>query len=217
MARVYEDLPELFAIEDVCSALNGQICLKYNHSLELTCGLVIKLRCSVNLLYKRSQYKFPRDKDNKPAQLFSVVSMFTRDLEELYASWSVNTLWSIAEELSVKSLFLSVPLQKALSVHRLYPLDPVTCNLRFNSSFLKKVEAYHETVRRPEGTFDVEVLPNLHTIKQLCSLSRSTCPFCNGCRQIYCGSCAGVRMNNACSFLPERIELPFDVLLLLHW
>lgn len=214
---LYENLPELFVNEDICSALNGNICAKYNHSLALTCGLVIKLRCNVNLLYKRSQYKFPRNNDNKPAQLFNLVFMFTRDVEELLASWNVQTLWSIAEELSVKSVYLSVPLQKELSVHRLHPLDSITCNIRFARSFLIKVEAYHGLVRRPEGTFDVEVLPNLNTIKQLCSLPRSTCYFCNGCRQIYCGSCGGLRLENVCSLLPERIDLPFDVLLLLHW
>ena len=36
-------------------------------------------------------------------------------------------------------------------------------------------------------------------------------------RKIYCGECNGQRLPAASQVLPERISLPFDILLLVHW
>ena len=51
----------------------------------------------------------------------------------------------------------------------------------------------------------------------LSSVDREICHRCGGRRQIYCGDCGGVRLNRASSLLPQRVVLPFDVLLIVHW
>jgi hypothetical protein len=107
--------------------------------------------------------------------------------------------------------------------------------VQFNKDFLRRVRQYHEETRRPAGTFDSPVksaaatvaeTPDTpqqpetaldRTILQLANLPKETCPQCRGSRQVYCGDCSGLRMVEADKFLPARVELPFDVLLLLHW
>eukprot|EP00596_Hydrurales_sp_CCMP1899_P002045 CAMPEP_0119053806 /NCGR_PEP_ID=MMETSP1177-20130426/74662_1 /TAXON_ID=2985 /ORGANISM="Ochromonas sp, Strain CCMP1899" /LENGTH=484 /DNA_ID=CAMNT_0007033859 /DNA_START=471 /DNA_END=1922 /DNA_ORIENTATION=- len=51
----------------------------------------------------------------------------------------------------------------------------------------------------------------------LAAIPREVCPLCGGRRQIYCGDCGGVRMDGANNLLPPRVQLPFDVLLIVHW
>lgn len=51
----------------------------------------------------------------------------------------------------------------------------------------------------------------------LAAIPREVCRLCGGRRQIYCGDCGGVRMDGAISLLPPRVQLPFDVLLVVHW
>lgn len=210
-------LPEVFLNDDICSALNGHVIPAYDHSLAFTCGLVIRVRNGVKLLYKKSQYKFPKeDKAKQPVQFWDIVHNFTKEHASISLYWTPETLWLIAEELSQKSLFLSVPLQKELSLHPLYPIDPIEKVLRFHNDFIARVVEYHHSVRRPEGTFDVRTIPHYALVEQLVQLPRIPCPLCNGKRQVYCGVCSGLQMENAQGLLPERVTLPFDVLLLLH-
>lgn len=54
-------------------------------------------------------------------------------------------------------------------------------------------------------------------ISTLAELPKEVCARCKGRRQVYCGDCWGARMPLAQNVLPDRIELPFDVVLLLHW
>ena len=51
----------------------------------------------------------------------------------------------------------------------------------------------------------------------LSEVNREICHLCGGRRQIYCGDCGGVRLDQAESLLPSRVVLPFDVLLIVHW
>ena len=51
----------------------------------------------------------------------------------------------------------------------------------------------------------------------LSEVNREICHLCGGKRQIYCGDCGGVRLDQAESLLPSRVVLPFDVLLIVHW
>ena len=51
----------------------------------------------------------------------------------------------------------------------------------------------------------------------LSEVNREICHLCGGRRQIYCGDCGGVRLDQAESLLPPRVVLPFDVLLIVHW
>ena len=54
-------------------------------------------------------------------------------------------------------------------------------------------------------------------IDDLAAVRREKCHLCGCKRQIYCGDCGGVRMAAGGAFLPPRILLPFDVLLVMHW
>jgi hypothetical protein len=51
----------------------------------------------------------------------------------------------------------------------------------------------------------------------LANMPKETCPQCLGRRQVYCGDCGGRRMAQGGQLLPPRVDLPFDVLLLVHW
>lgn len=111
----------------------------------------------------------------------------------------------------------------------------------FRKSFINKVNEYHASVKRPnihaKEIFDCErelsatatVTPTVtieeeeeltnevELIVALSKLSREVCSVCGSKRQIYCGDCGGVRMLSTVGILPERVTLPFDVLLLVHW
>lgn len=52
---------------------------------------------------------------------------------------------------------------------------------------------------------------------RLSEADREVCAVCGGRRQIYCGDCGGVRLPRAGAMLPDRVRLPFDVLLIVHW
>ena len=54
-------------------------------------------------------------------------------------------------------------------------------------------------------------------ISALIAMPREVCPKCTGRRQLYCGDCCGLRMPIADILLPPRIDIPFEVLLLVHW
>jgi DTW domain-containing protein YfiP len=135
-------------------------------------------------------------------------------LLDLYQS-PYDRLWSVAEELTLKSINLSLELQKKLSQLPLLPLHPLSAQLQLPPSFLDEVRACHDSVRRPVGTFSRDLISETK-LQQLCALDRESCAKCNGRRQVYCGHCGGRRMPLAESSLPARVDLPFDVLLLLH-
>eukprot|EP01036_Dinobryon_divergens_P026672 gene26673-35348_t len=104
-----------------------------------------------------------------------------------------------------------------------FPDEDLCCVLHFWSDKYREkerdtiLEEYHAIVKRPEGTFDLNLdTETLYLIEKLSKLPREKCSRCLGCRQVYCGPC-GLRMPNAEELLPARVELPFDVLLLLHW
>ena len=116
-------------------------------------------------------------------------------------------------------------------------------NLLFRKSFIDKVNTYHSSLKRPIDNIDAsysdelfpqidhdkdehdnsessalrEVLQEDNRISSLALIERDVCNQCKGRRQLYCGGCGGVRMENANSLLPTKLHLPFDVLLVLHW
>lgn len=96
----------------------------------------------------------------------------------------------------------------------------------FDPQFLRLVVSYHDELERPAGTFEVveadaasaqQALEERLRLPELEGLARDVCRSCNCRKQVYCGDCTGVRMANAEALLPERITLPFDVLLLIDW
>ena len=66
---------------------------------------------------------------------------------------------------------------------------------------------------------DKDIQHPVNDIETLANLPRDLCSYCHQPRHIYCGDCGsrGSRMSNAASYLPERVNLPFDVLLVVHW
>ena len=76
---------------------------------------------------------------------------------------------------------------------------------------------YHASLERPPGTFDRSnnSIYSQSYLEELESVERDICSGCNGRRQLYCGPCGGRRLSG--DMLPLRIELPFDLLILVHW
>ncbi len=236
-------LPELFS-DDILVAALSQKSHFHSNSLSLTCGLIVKIRSAFQRAYRRSECKFARvDEQERPKQFYNVILGFLSNKSELIDQdcWSslisyknaesyyeimdpdrpieeckdgFHRLWLIAEELTIKMINLSVPLQKIMSNHPLYPLDPASHHLQFHQSFVEGIKAYHDTVRRPDGTFDMQEDEHL---ERLCSTERVVCGLCLGKRQLYCGPCGGIRMNYSEELLPPRVVMPFDILLLLHY
>lgn len=213
--RSWQNLPDSFSDNDLVAALHGRKDFSCCEKFPLVCGILIKLRSGFFRVYKRSMCKFPRvAEEDWPRQFYDVAKLLTYDSARLEEEWTVDQLWKGAETLVVKSCNLSIRLQRDLSIHPLYPLDPTTGLLQFHAEFLVRVAEYHESLRRPEGTFE---LPDSPLIQTLLDVPRIRCNACDGVRQLYCGPCGGLRMSNAESILPPRINLPFDVLLILHW
>jgi hypothetical protein len=207
----------------------------------LSCGLVLKLRTALLRLMKRSILRIEGSKrlsDDVSTALCvlytEVVRMCTSDVGSL-AAWPPPILWRAAAELSVKAVSLSGALQSALCEQPLLPSAsllaagfasaPLGSLLHFSPSFLALVEGYHKRLERPEGTFDpLSVLqPEVSTVVDpaligaLAQLPREECEQCHGRRQVYCGSCGGRRLPAASELLPDRIDCPFDILLIVHW
>ena len=92
-------------------------------------------------------------------------------------------------------------------------------NFTFLPSFLSQVALYHQSLTRPSEIFQnkAENDTELSLLHSLASLPREECPHCHGRKQVYCGSCQGLRLPSSSLLLPPRIPLPFTVLLLTHW
>jgi hypothetical protein len=118
-------------------------------------------------------------------------------------------------------------------------------SINYDNGFLRRVRQYHEETQRPDGTFDspVKAIPcsvelaatdefagtddsaqqnaeqaaEAALLLSLANMPKETCPQCLGRRQVYCGDCGGRRTAQGGQLLPPRVDLPFDVLLLVHW
>jgi hypothetical protein len=118
-------------------------------------------------------------------------------------------------------------------------------SIHYDNGFLRRVRQYHEETQRPDGTFDspvkaiacsvelaatdefadtddspqqvAEQAAEAALLLSLANMPKETCPQCLGRRQVYCGDCGGRRMAQGGQLLPPRVDLPFDVLLLVHW
>ena len=55
------------------------------------------------------------------------------------------------------------------------------------------------------------------TLDSLKELPREKCNSCGSNRVVYCGKCGGKRMLNSVKVLPIPIELPFNIVLCMHW
>ena len=83
-----------------------------------------------------------------------------------------------------------------------------------DSEVLRNLDMENAQIRRNIPT------PSKNTTsltETLAATERERCHLCGGNRQIYCGSCGGVRVGRGGSLLPPRVSLPFDLLLVVHW
>lgn len=141
--------------------------------------------------------------------------------------WTAARLEMASYEMSRKEITLSPRLQRELDFQPLIPSRDThdTCFLHFEPAFLAKVRAYHLSVERPAGTFSLDENKSFSEsensrrilVDRLAQCDREVCPCCGRRQQIYCGGCGGLRMTMADKLLPDRISLPFDILLLVHW
>jgi hypothetical protein len=141
--------------------------------------------------------------------------------------WTVDRLEMASYEMSRKEITLSPRLQRELDFQPLMPLQGThdSCLLHFEPAFLSKVRAYHLSVERPQGTFCLDEREscleseksNRVLVGRLAQCDREVCSSCGRRQQIYCGGCGGLRMTMADKLLPDRVSLPFDILLLVHW
>ena len=79
-----------------------------------------------------------------------------------------------------------------------------------------EIQRGSENDKQEEGKEDREIRKEEEMASYLLLLSavdREICHLCGGRRQIYCGDCGGIRLDRAESLLPQRVVLPFDVLL----
>jgi DTW domain-containing protein YfiP len=194
-------------------------------SYQLTIGLVLRALSGMKRVVKRCLAAPPSSSsmeydstpiDNDIHRLNLVLRHFTRDedLAILDEHYPPSFLYDIANELKSKLDTLSPKLLASYHSHPLYPPHPQTHRLVFERDFLVKVLAFHNQVRRPEGTY--EPIDD-QQITELATLPRDRCMGCGSRRQLYCGDCGGLRLAIAESVLPSRIFLPFDVHLLIHW
>jgi hypothetical protein len=248
------ELPDTFPLDEMCAILNGQDSTSYAHKFPLTVGLMLKLRSAIKRMYKNSWCKFPRKLAEQGQQFYLLVQKLTFEVEQLKSTWEPAVLWRVAEELSAKYTNLCNNLQKEYVLHPLYPLSSENGKIQFEPAFIDRVNAYHESLKRPEGTFDMKE-EEKRVLSRLSQVSRMKCLKCNSCRQIYCGPC-GIPMPNALDYIfpssstsnveddnvaystndegerlneqqlrgehidlgqSRRVNLPFDVVLLLHY
>lgn len=212
MIFVADELPNHICDENIILSISESNNNVSEAHYQVTLGLLLKIRNGIKRLVKRCKLKRPFDGEI----LMKSVNYFAADASTL-SLWSTDMLFHASHEISKKMVNLSSDLLKRLDFHPLYPPVNHDGGLFFEEMFLNDVAEYHLSVARPAGTFETKedtMPPNIQALK---SLDRETCVICGGRRQIYCGPCGGLRLANATTLLPPRIELPFDVLILLHW
>lgn len=211
----WKDLPDNFTDLELTAALNGESSFANFRHFPLICGLILKLRSGYQRVYGRSNNRFPRLAAlQQPQQFYDLLCAFCYESSKIRDEWTADSLWRASEVICIKSVTVDVKLQREIYLHPLYPFDSVTGWPCFHKDLLQRICEYHTSLRRPDGTF---LLPESELIHQLLDLPRVVCKNCNHARHLYCGPCGGLRMENADALLPPRVELPFNVHLVLHW
>jgi hypothetical protein len=212
-------LPDSFTDEEIIRVLKSSsspdFALEPGRRYRFTCGLLLKLRTGSVRVVKRSKYRPPIGQDTDPLRLLMLLKHYVvlDDFDE--TCWTASIVWDISSELSQKCINLSPDLQKELRQQPLTSSDALHRKVHWSASFLSHVAAYHASVQRPAGAFALQMRD---IFPLLAGLPRQECPQCHGQRQIYCGPCGGLRlMGRPEELLPPRVNLPFKVLLLLHW
>lgn len=213
-----DDLPDHFEDAELLAPLNPDTAVetadrkRYNPSL----GMLNKLRSGLKRLIKRQHIYL-----NTPPYHYTESSALFLLWEALSKESAIDLGWGdqemlhqAAEVVALKYLTIWTGLYKNMNMHPLLP--PAEGGvLRFYQCLVDAVLAYQASIERPEGTFEDNESKALAATAL--EYPRETCSACKRRRQIYCGSCGGLRMPEASVLLPPRFGLPFDILLLVHW
>ena len=234
--NIDNDIPNHFSDEELIEIVDSSPFLlslsTKGNRYELSCGLVLLCRTGLYRLCKRSKFRRKNNNNNGNDDdrdisklLYKVVNFYAKSID--INIWTIENIFIASEELHTKSKLLSPKLQKILhkqplllhnndinSIDFLLKKDKQQI-LHFDNKFLKQVAEYHDSLRRPEGTFEINESNEI--LEQLINLERDLCKKCNQRRSVYCGECKGLRMENAENLLPSRISLPFDILIVLHF
>ena len=98
------------------------------------------------------------------------------------------------------------------------PIECISDSCNSNTNTYNPDENPDEDIENDKKQEQVqEVIASDPRVVTYAGIERETCLECNGKRQLYCGSCGGLRLAKAIDILPPRVEFPFDILLLLHW
>ena len=206
---------QILTINEISPLLVDKQIIQYN----LTLGLVIKLRSVIERLFDRTNLQKYRSIIDIKSVLYVLTYIYTiqEDRNNLLANWNESALYEVSDELIAKSNHLSPVLAKELALLPLIRCHSNYTYITYDTQFLSKVKQYHETVARPEGTFTSDKVDEDPYIIELSKVARSICSICNAKRQLYCGDCGGVRLPCTEHLLPPRVELPFSILLIVHW
>eukprot|EP01041_Mallomonas_annulata_P013090 gene13090-27628_t len=216
------ELPDHFNDDELISVLkssgdnsNNENVTAKSIQYPISLGLIFKIRTGLKRLKKRQKWN-----TFNIESFMKLLISYSLNLTPL-DPWTPEQLFTAVTELSKKVLTISPKIVKKLDYHELHPPDKNTGTFIFNNDFLLEVAAYHSSVARPEGTFtfenEDETGDGISIIRQLAILEREECSGCGTRQQLYCGPCGGLRTPSASALLPKRVELPFDVLLVLHW
>lgn len=189
-----------------------------NLGYELTCGLVMKLKNAVDRLSRRSRIRIIENVISLQLLLLLLCKRFAIDPDStLFKHWNDTSLYDAAHELICKSIAISADLQKLLIEQPFIQSSVTGTYIKFDKQFLQQVQLYFNEVSRPEGTFEEDSMLSDELITKLAELPRELCTECNGRRHVYCGDCCGKRLQSSSCILPSRVDLPFNILLVVHW
>jgi hypothetical protein len=172
--------------------------------------LLLRLKFGVRRLYKR---RLVKEGENPFVQALWDSFLYFTYPRTTDGYWNPQRLDEVATELAKKMSCVPGKFESQLENHPLHRPRSAQAPLVFDTFFLEKVAAYHEKLRRPDGTFTAVVDER---VAKLRALERVSCVSCGRRRQVYCCWCMQ-RLENAENWLPQRVQLPFDILVIQHW
>jgi DTW domain-containing protein YfiP len=199
----------------------------------LTCGLLVKTRLAdIRMVKQGMMIADLIDFNKRTEQTVSVFGTQIRtmcceeDRSFLDEAYDDASLYDTAVELVAKRLTLSKKLCDVMEAQMLPPREAASGLLGFEDSFVDTLRYYFRSLQKPLLTSESGEV--MHTtiaydeamMAALLALPREQCTSCSSYRALFCPECNGLRTQRASNLLPPRIsrtQLPFDVLMLLHY